>query len=186
MSQGLKENLSKKDANRTFQKYLEELKIIEKEVNRLRQEELDFVFNPMTDAQNNLSLANEHLYNFEVQDIDVSINIALNLVSFSIALLIAFITIPQLGGNWAIILIPLLLSSAILIGLIFYRRKHSIKLTLTYLEGIIKNIHRLSERSKMHLDYDQESTKAIKKRLQKLREQLKKEKKILTPREAKI
>lgn len=185
MSQRLKDKLSIKNAGKIFQKYLTELKTLEKESNRLRQDELDNVFNPMTDARNNLSLANEHFYNFKVKDTDVSINIALNLVSFSLALLIAFITIPQLGGNWVIVLIPLLLSTTILIWLIFYRRKQSIKLTLTYMEGIMENIRRLSERSEMHLTYSEEQSKAIKKRLQELIEQIKKDEKILISKETK-
>lgn len=158
--------------NRTFEKYRKELDSLKEDVDRISKHELDFVFNPKTEAWNNISLAKEHLYNFKVQDLDVTINIALNLVSFSLALLIAFVTVPLLGGNWIIILIPLLLSSIILICLISHRRKQSAKLTLAYLEGLDSNARRLFERSERHMDYGKKQKQAINKRLQEIKEKI--------------
>lgn len=172
-----KNNLKRKSSNnsdkKTLKNYFEEFDALEKRLREIRQHELDFVFNPMSQVCNNLSLAREHTYDYKIKDLDIYITISLNLVSFSLALLIAFVAIPQLGTNLALVMVPLVLSTFILIYLIFYRRKLAAKLTHTYLEGLKSDALMFSKRAERHLNYCEEDNNSAHKRLEGLRKELK-------------
>ena len=92
-----------------------------------------------------LSFIEEYLTKIKIGKIDFFINILLNLVSYSLVLLVAFVSIPQLNANSLYFLYLLMLSLILLLLLIIYRESEINKLSSEFLGDKIKFIRLLRE-----------------------------------------
>lgn len=149
-----------------------EIKEIEEDEGALKEDENNFVFANIKELYSTFSKIDEHNYTTKIQNIDIQINIAVNLLSFSLALLIAFASISELKGNWLIPSLVVIFSACFLAKLIFDRKKLSKKLELTYLEIMRKYAERLLERTQNHLGLLTEQSKPMKKRILAIKEKL--------------
>jgi len=109
-----------KDRDIGIQKNNENLQLVSVEFKELQKDVINF---------------HDRNYSIEMKHIDVLITISQSLLSFSIALFVAFLSISRLEGNVWPPLIAVISSSAILGFLIFYRKKRGKKLNLPYEEA---------------------------------------------------
>lgn len=105
----------------------------------------------------NLAKVREHLVASGIKEIDLYLNIALNMVSFSLAFLIAFISVPALQGSWIPPIGAFSVALFIFLKLLKNRRKEVAKLSYTYVELMLEFIDTLQE--KTEIDFKEFDTK---------------------------
>lgn len=130
-----------------------DLNALEKKQDSFRNEENTLVFDKLMESHSLISKINEYNYISKTQDVDTIINIVVTLFSISLSLLIAFMSVPSLGGNSMPALIVVFFSAILLIILLWYRNKLLKNLKALYLEGMIKHLKRVTDRVTNHLDY---------------------------------
>lgn len=108
----------------------------------------------------------ERNYSIEIQHIDVLITISQTLVSFSITLFVAFLSIVSLNGNLLPSLIAMIVSSIVLVGLTIYRKMQSNKLNSSYIKSFVSHIERQTKRIEEELSRSKGILLALKKEIE--------------------
>lgn len=142
-----------------------DLNALEKKQHNLHNEENTLVFDKLMESHSLISKVNEYNYISKTQDIDTMINIAVTLFSISLSLLIAFISVPSLGGNSIPALIVVFFSSILLIVLLWYRNKFLKNLKTIYLEGMVTHLKRITDRVDEHLDIFEAKSKDVQEKI---------------------